>query len=84
MCKLDDLLLVYDSNTVRLLFSLIQDNMVHILEITLVDGMDSEFESSQPLSLNALVDSLSLLPVKSCSIDLQDHTRCLLQGIYLI
>lgn len=57
--------------------------MVQILEITLVDGMDSESDSSQPCSLSSLVDSLSILPVKSCSIELQDHNKCLLQGIVL-
>lgn len=57
-----------------------QDNMVQILEITLVDGMDSESDFSQPCTLSTLVDSLLMLPVKSCSIELQDHSKCLLQG----
>lgn len=51
-----------------------------MLEMALIDGMDKEFDLVQPCSLKALGDSLGMLPVKSGSAKLEDHSKCLLQG----
>ncbi|XP_017240355.1 auxin transport protein BIG isoform X1 [Daucus carota subsp. sativus] len=56
-----------------------QDNMIQMLEMALLDGMDKEFELIQPCPLKALVDSLAMLPVKSGNAKLLDYSKCLLQ-----
>ncbi|KAA8547874.1 hypothetical protein F0562_004303 [Nyssa sinensis] len=60
--------------------STVQNNMVQILEIALVDGMDKESDLSPPCSLNTLVDSLPMFAVKNGSFELQEHIKCMLQG----
>lgn len=55
--------------------------MLQILEIALVDGMDKESDLSQSCSANTLIDSFQIFAAVKGSIDLQDHMKCMLQGI---
>ncbi|KAK2986275.1 hypothetical protein RJ640_021844 [Escallonia rubra] len=58
----------------------LQNYMVQVLELALVHEVDREYDFAQPCSLNMLVDSLSVFSEHvSDSIELQDHTQCMLQ-----
>ncbi|KAJ7974260.1 Auxin transport protein BIG [Quillaja saponaria] len=55
----------------------IQNNMVHFLEITLVDEMDKASELLESFSISSLVD---LLPVVAGFCGSHDHIKCHLEG----
>lgn len=55
--------------------------MLQILEIALVDGVDKESDLSQSCSMNTHIDSFQIFAAVNGSIELQDHMKCMLQGI---
>ncbi|KAE9590312.1 hypothetical protein Lal_00028044 [Lupinus albus] len=57
----------------------IQNNMIHILEIALVDEMDMVTDMLQPTSASALVDMLPVVDAY-CGNFVDDYTKCHLQG----
>ncbi|CBI16927.3 unnamed protein product, partial [Vitis vinifera] len=57
------------------------NNVVQLLEIALVAGVDKEPDPSQPCSVYTLVDLLPLLTVKSGDIELENHIKCNPQGV---
>ncbi|KAI8020121.1 Auxin transport protein BIG [Camellia lanceoleosa] len=58
----------------------VQNNMVQILEIALIGGMDKESDLSQPCFDNTHVHTLLAFASENSNIDLGDHVRCMLQG----
>ena len=46
------------------------------------DGADKVVDSLQPASVNSLVDLLPIVSSNSGSIQLDDHIKCGLQGIF--
>ncbi|KAJ4973760.1 hypothetical protein NE237_006934 [Protea cynaroides] len=56
----------------------LQNNVVELLELALVDGMNKEPDTSEPCSASSLVESLPV--VKSGVVELDYLTRCSLQG----
>ena len=58
-----------------------QSNMIQLLEIILGDGTDKVVDSLQPASVNSLVDLLPIVSSNSRGIELDDLTKCCLQGI---
>lgn len=61
-----------------------QNNVVQLLEIALVAGVDKEPDPSQPCSVYTLGDMLPLLTVKSGDIELENHIKCNPQGTFSI
>ncbi|KAG6720767.1 hypothetical protein I3842_03G077400 [Carya illinoinensis] len=59
----------------------IQYNLVQLLEIALVDGMDKESDTMLHCSVNSLADLLSMVSGNCGGIDLHNHNKCSLQGI---
>ncbi|KAL6961117.1 RING-type E3 ubiquitin transferase [Sarracenia purpurea var. burkii] len=58
----------------------VQNNMLQILEIALIDGMDKESDLPQPCFENTHVDSLLSFAAGNSNSDFSDHVRCTLQG----
>ncbi|XP_058115199.1 auxin transport protein BIG [Magnolia sinica] len=56
----------------------LQNDVVQLLEIASVDGVDKEFDVSHPL--NTIVGSLPAVPIKS-AVNLDKNMKCNLQGI---
>ena len=61
-----------------------QNNVVRLLEITLVTGADKEPDPSQSCSVHTLVDLLPLLTVKSGDIQWENHIKCNPQGTFSV
>ncbi|KAM1666136.1 hypothetical protein ACFX1X_045806 [Malus domestica] len=59
----------------------IQNNMVHLLEMALIDGMDKTPGTLQPCSVDSLVDLLPSVTHNSCGNDLDNHNKCGPQGV---
>lgn len=60
-----------------------QYNLVQLLEIALVDGMDKESDTMLHCSVNSLADLLSMVSGNCGGIDLHNHNKCSLQGIFV-
>ncbi|KAF8389895.1 hypothetical protein HHK36_024413 [Tetracentron sinense] len=56
------------------------NNVVQLLEIALIDGMDKEYDTSQPCPMSTLIDSFPIA-VKTAVVELDNHIKCNLQGI---
>jgi hypothetical protein len=59
-----------------------QNKLVQLLEIALADGMDKVSDLLQPSSVNSLIDLLPMVADYCVDIDLHNHSKCSLQGIY--
>ncbi|KAB2613738.1 auxin transport protein BIG-like [Pyrus ussuriensis x Pyrus communis] len=59
----------------------IQNNMVHLLEMALIDGMDKTPGALRPCSVDSLVDLLPSVTHNSCGNDLDNHNKCGPQGV---
>ncbi|OVA16901.1 zinc finger protein [Macleaya cordata] len=57
----------------------LQNNVLHLLEIALVGGMDKESEGTKPCTVNNLVELLPIVPVKSAGVELDKHIKCSMQ-----
>ncbi|XP_050227128.1 auxin transport protein BIG [Mercurialis annua] len=57
-----------------------QGNVVNLLELALIDGNDKLLDSSQPCSINCLLELFAGCSDDSCSIELESHINCRLQG----
>lgn len=57
---------------------------MHLLEIALVDGMAKESDTLQPFSVNSLGDLLEMVTGDCGGLDLDNHSKCSLQGILVI
>lgn len=55
-----------------------QNDLVHLLEIALIDEMDKAGGMGLPRSATAFVD---MLPVVDCCDFVDDHIKCHLEGI---
>ena len=64
------------------LCSIVQNNMVQLLETALVDGISKVPEALQPSSVNSLFDMLPVVTSNSGDIEIDDRIKCSLQGIY--
>lgn len=59
-----------------------QNKLVQLLEIALADGMDKVSDLLQPSSVNSLIDLLPMVADYCVDLDLDNHSKCSLQGIY--
>ncbi|KAF5725427.1 auxin transport protein BIG isoform X1 [Tripterygium wilfordii] len=58
-----------------------QSNIVQLLEISLVEGMDKAFDLLRPSSISFLLDLLPMVSSDCDGIELDNHIKCSLQGV---